>query len=87
MVPYSMKKSSGRVRNKIYLEYHDKNCSSCLHQAEFPEGMWVEKMSNILKHASASQHVQMLGILKSKMMISLPNSPLFKVSDLKVKFS
>lgn len=34
----------------------NKNCSSCLHQAEFPEGMWVEKIGNILEHASASQH-------------------------------
>lgn len=65
----------------------NKNCSSCLHQAEFPEGRWVEKISNILKHAPASQHVQMLGVLKSKMMVSLPNSPLFQISDLKAKLS
>lgn len=63
----------------------NKNRSSCLHQAEFPEGVWVEKIGNILKHASASQHVQMLGVIKFKMIVTLPNSLLFQASDPKIK--
>lgn len=45
----------------------------------------MEKVSNILKHASASQHVQMLGVIKFKIIVSVPNSPLFQVSDPKIK--
>lgn len=52
----------------------------------FPEGVWVEKIGNILKHASASQHVQMLGVRKFKRIVSLPNSPLFQVLDAKISF-
>lgn len=52
----------------------------------FPEGVWVEKIGNILKHASASQHVQMLGVRKFKRIVSLPNSLLFQVLDAKISF-
>lgn len=46
----------------------------------------MEKIGNILKHASASQHVQMLGVRKFKRIVSLPNSPLFQVLDAKISF-
>ena len=45
----------------------------------------MEKIGNILKHVSASQHVQMLGVIKFKMIVSIQNSPLFQVSDPKIK--
>lgn len=51
----------------------NKNWSNCLHQAEFPEGVWVEKIGNVVEHASASQHVQMLGVIKIKITVSLAN--------------
>lgn len=51
----------------------------------FPQGIWVEKTSNIPKHASTSQHVHMLGVTKFKTIVSLPNSPLFQVSNLKIE--
>lgn len=45
----------------------------------------MEKTGNILKHASTSQHVQMSGVTKFKMIVSFPNSPLFQVSNLKIQ--
>lgn len=84
LVIYSRKKPSDRVRNKTYLEFHKQNLKQ-LFTSGSPEGMWVEQTGNILKHASTSQHVHMLGVTKFKIIVSLPNSPLFQVSNLKIQ--
>lgn len=81
---YSKKNPLDRVRNKAYLEYHEQNLKQ-LFTSGSPEGMWVEKTGNILKHASTSQHVHMLGVTKFKMRVSLPNSLLFQVSTRKIQ--
>lgn len=51
-----------------------KSTHSCLHHAEFHNGVWVGKIGNILKHVPASWCVQLLEMTRLNIRASLYTS-------------
>lgn len=84
LVLYSRKKPSDRVRNKIYLEFHEQNLKHLFTSGCFLRACGWRRLATFLSMPLLVS-MCMLGVTKFQMIVSLPNSPLSQVSNLKIQ--